>query len=86
MLTLPLPPHRRQATSRCLAAALLSPSHHRAAAKLPPTSQCRAATTAAATALLTPRFHRCAVCRRRASRCLHRSAAAKLQPCLLLEH
>ncbi len=44
-----------------------------AAAKLPPTSRCRAAATAAAAALLPPRCHRHAVRRRR-------RAAAKLPP------
>ena len=54
--------------------------HHRATAKLPPTSRCRAAATAA-TALLLPRYQRRAVrrCHRRC-RCRRRSAAVKLSP------
>jgi len=47
--------------------------HRRTANKLPPTSQCHAATTATATTLLPPRCHRRAVRR-------HRSATAKLPP------
>ena len=55
----------------------------RAAAKLPPTSRCRAAATAAATALLPPRCHRRAVRRRRsaaAGSCRQRRAVALSPP------
>jgi hypothetical protein len=52
--------------------------HRRATAKLPPTSRCRAAATAAATALLPPRCH-CRAVRRRHRRCRCLQTIGKLR-------